>query len=69
MDSFFSAAGVNDEFEKTKFAVTLMDGRALAWWRSLVSGGFNNNHAVEWPMFVNALRVHFKDTDSEYHMR
>ena len=69
MDAFFAAANVGDVFEKTQFAMTLLEGHALAWWHSLVSGGFNNNQQVDWSMFVGALKTHFNDNDSEYHMR
>ncbi len=65
IDAFFDAAGVSDPVEKTKFAITLLEGRALAWWRSTSVGGQNT---LDWPAFVLALRTHFKDTDSEYHM-
>ncbi len=37
MNAFFDAAGVCDGHEKTRFAITLLEGRALSWWRSVVS--------------------------------
>ncbi len=36
MEAFFDAACVYDH-EKTRFAITLLEGRALSWWRSVVS--------------------------------
>ncbi len=34
MNAFFDASGVKDDMDKTRFAITFLEGRALAWWRT-----------------------------------
>ncbi len=67
MEAFFDAACVYDH-EKTRFAITLLEGRALSWWRSVVSSNVVSS-TPQWHNFVAELRKHFKDTDHEFQLR
>ena len=68
MNAFFDAAGVSDGFEKAHFAVMLLEGRALSWWRSVVNTNLLHQ-TPSWYDFVIELQKHFKDTDHEFQMR
>ena len=51
-----------------RFAVTLLEGHALSWWRSVVHSSLVHQ-TPSWFDFVDELRKHFKDTDHEFQMR
>ncbi len=67
MNAFFDASGVKDDMDKTRFAITFLEGRALAWWRTHPQA--TTVAKPDWLNFQIDLETHFRDTDSEYHQR
>lgn len=63
--------GVTNLNERAKFAVALLEGKALTWWRGMIepAGSAYRLDTIEWPELCTLLDNEFEDIDRELKLR
>jgi Retrotransposon gag protein len=60
---------VDEETDWVKYAVTLLTGKALTWWRGVANSPFYQLGVIDWDDFEKALKDQFSDVDRELRLR
>ena len=69
MDGYFCALQLTNSYEKVDFAATMLEDKALTWWRSALARKTLVLGNVGWDEFKMKLEAQFRDHDQEYQLR
>lgn len=69
MEQYYQTVNLTDGTDMVAFAASLLSGRALTWWRSVISAGTCMLGVTSWLEFCQRIRDEFVDVDAELRLR